>query len=247
MSFKYENSILYEKDDIIITEYHYPEIPFLDNLEYEDNTICFTADKMMLVMASKIDYVNDDGSINVNNIKSENLIDTLLMIAKTNKKTYLEGVENEDIIKATIFCDKRDLTKMYYKLLINEDFTYKQLYEYIITAYSRIEDDYGYDILSNGMEYCINKDKSVKEDIISSISNYANDNKIIAYRGVNKFGRNEDGLSYTLDKKVAEFFAKRWNSDGIVNTYEIGINDILAFIDEGEKEIISKKAKLLKV
>ncbi len=86
MSFKYENSILYEKDDIIITEYHYPEIPFLDNLE------------------------------------------------------------NEDIIKATIFCDKRDLTKMYYKLLINEDFTYKQLYEYIITAYSRIEDDYGYDI-----------------------------------------------------------------------------------------------------
>ena len=120
-------------------------------------------------------------------------------------------------------------------------------YEYIITAYSRIEDDYGYDILSNGMEYCINKDKSIKEDIISSISNYANNDKIITYRGVHKFGRNEDGLSYTLDKKVAEFFAKRWNSGGIVNTYEIDINDILAFIDEGEKEIISKKAKLLKV
>ena len=80
-------------------------------------------------MESKINYVNDDGSINVNNIKSENLIDTLLMIAETNKKTYLEGVENEDIIKATIFCDKRDLTKMYYKLLINEDFTYKHLYD----------------------------------------------------------------------------------------------------------------------
>lgn len=247
MSFKYENTILYEKDDIIITEYHYPEIPFLDNIEYEDNTICFTADKMMLAMASKINYTKDDGTIDMNIIESKDLIDTLLMVADSNKKTYLEGVNEDNIFKATIFCDKRDLTKMFYKLLINEDFTYKQLYEYIITAYSRIEDDYGYDILSNGMEYCINKDKSVKEDIISSISNYANDNKIIAYRGVNKFGRNEDGLSYTLDKKVAEFFAKRWNSDGIVNTYEIGINDILAFIDEGEKEIISKKAKLLKV
>lgn len=78
-------------------------------------------------------------------------------------------------------------------------------------------------------------------------SHYANDGKIIAYRGVHKFGRNEDGVSYTLDKNIAEIFAKCWNSDGIVNTYEIDIADILAFIDEGEKEIISKKAKLLKV
>ena len=246
MSFKYENTILYEKDDIIITEYHYPKIPFLDNLEYEDNTICFTADKMMLAMASKINYTKDDGTININIIKSKDLIDTLLMVAYSNKKTYLEGVNEDNIFKATIFCDKRDLTKMFYKLLINDDFTYKQLYEYATTSYSRIEDDYGYDILVKGMEYCINKDKSIKEDIVSSILNHTNDNKIIAYRGVHKFSRNKDGLSYTLDKKVAEFFAKRWNSEGIINTYKIDINDIIAFIDNGEKEIISKKAELIR-
>ena len=246
MSFEYETNILYDKDGIIITEYNYPEIPFLDNLEYEDNQICFTADKMQLAMASKINYVDDNGVINMNNVKSENLIDTLLMVAEANKRTYLEGVQEGNIIKATIFCDKRDLTKMYYKLLINEDFTYRQLYEYATISYSRIECDYGYDILSKGMRYCIDKDHSIKDDIVKSLKKYLNDdNKLIVYRGINKNSREEDGLSYSLDKKVAEFFAKRWNSNGIVNSYEIDINDVLAFIDEGEKEIISERARMI--
>lgn len=248
MSFKYESIILYEKEDIIITEYHYPEIPFLDNLEYEDNIICFTADKMMLAMASKINYTKDDGVIDMSIIESKDLIDTLLMVANSNRKTYSEGVNEDNIFKATIFCDKRDLTKMFYKLLINKNFTYKQLYEYATTSYSRIEDDYGYDILSSGMEYCIDKDDSIKDDIFNSLKDKIdNKNKIIVYRGINNKNRKYDGISYTLNIEVAKRFSKRWNSDGIINTYEVNIDDILAFIDNGEEEIISKKAKLLKV
>lgn len=246
MSLKYNNIILYNKDGIIITEYSYINMSFLDNLEYEDDTICFTADKIKLAIKSKIKYIKDDGTIDINKIKNNELINTLLTIADLNKRTYLEGVKENNIIKATIFCDKRDLTKMFYKLLINNDFSYTQLYKYAINSYSRIEDSYGYDILAKGMEYCINNDSKIKDNILNSLKDKTDKNgNIIAYRGVNNKNRKDDGISYTLDRKIAENFSKRWNSEGIINTYKINIDDIIAFIDNGEKEIISKKAKLI--
>lgn len=98
------------------------------------------------------------------------------------------------------------------------------------------------------MEYCIDKDDSIKDDIFNSLKDKIdNKNKIIVYRGINNKNRKYDGISYTLNIEVAKRFSKRWNSDGIINTYEVNIDDILAFIDNGEEEIISKKAKLLKV
>ena len=96
------------------------------------------------------------------------------------------------------------------------------------------------------MEICISKDNSIKTDILNSLKDKTNNNdKIIVYRGINENNRGNDGISYTLDFEIAKRFSKRWNNNGQVNKYEIDINDIIAYIDTGEKEIISKKAKLI--
>lgn len=71
--------------------------------------------------------------------------------------------------------------------------------------------------------------------------------KIIVYKGINEKNRGDDGISYTLDLEIAKRFSNRWNSAGQVNKYEIDINDIIAYIDTRESEILSKKSKFLKV
>lgn len=246
MSFKFETTTIYQENEITLTEYHYPDAPFLDNIEYEDSLICFSADKMRLAMLSGKEIADKDGKINMSEVTSEELISTILDISKMNKKIYLAAVEEGNIVKATIFCDKRDMTKMFYKLLISNNFAYDKIYEYCLYAYTSIEDSYGYDILSQGMQYCIDNDTTIKKQIEKTLKPYLKNNKIIAYRGTNKNNRQEDGISYSLDIKVAEFFAKRWKSDGQIRKYEIELDDILAFIDNGEDEIVSKKAKLIK-
>lgn len=58
---------------------------------------------------------------------------------------------------------------------------------------------------------------------------------VMVYRG----GDHEEGLSWTLDRKVAEFFARRWGETGKVFKQEISPSDITALIfDRGESEVI---------
>lgn len=67
---------------------------------------------------------------------------------------------------------------------------------------------------------------------------------IEVYRGVNSKNR-EDGLSYTFDLKVAKFFANRWCDSGRVNKYKVPIDDVVAYINNGEDEILTNNAEFL--
>lgn len=235
MSFDFISNVIYENDNIRLTEVNYPNMNFLDYIEYEDRRICFSKEKLVL----SINY-------NINIDDKEGMIESIIDLARILKKDFDKKKKENDILGATIFCEKRDLVKMFYKMIVNNDFDYKELYEFAKSSYRSLECSYGYDLLANGMEICISKDNSIKTDILNSLKDKTNnDGKIIVYRGINEKNRGNDGISYTLDLETAKRFSKRWNSNGQVNKYEIDINDIIAYIDTGEKEIISKKAKLI--
>ena len=62
--------------------------------------------------------------------------------------------------------------------------------------------------------------------------------QIVAYRGYVK-GQNRRGFSYTLDKKQAEWFAKRFDNDGSVAKIVVPKSRVLAYTNRrGEKELI---------
>jgi hypothetical protein len=62
--------------------------------------------------------------------------------------------------------------------------------------------------------------------------------EVTIYRGCQK-GINEDGLSWTLDKSKAEFFANRFGKKGIILERTVSKNDIVAvLLGRGESEVI---------
>ena len=66
---------------------------------------------------------------------------------------------------------------------------------------------------------------------------------VTIYRGCVK-GLNEDGLSWTLDKAKAKFFANRFSKDGIILEREIPKSDIIAvLLGRGESEVICEVKK----
>ncbi len=62
--------------------------------------------------------------------------------------------------------------------------------------------------------------------------------KVTVYRGVNGKG-SKDGISWTLDKEKAKWFANRWGNNGKIYQLTVSKDDILAFFDgRSEKEVI---------
>jgi len=68
--------------------------------------------------------------------------------------------------------------------------------------------------------------------------------KVKIYRGIQK-GAREDGLSWTTNKEVAEWFAKRFNHNGKIIEGWINKKDIFAYIGErNESEVIVDPYKI---
>lgn len=67
------------------------------------------------------------------------------------------------------------------------------------------------------------------------------------YRGVGS-EKYRDGISWTLDKSKAEWFASRFTDNGIIYSAKVKSKDILYYIsDRGEKEVIVDPKKLMQV
>ena len=66
---------------------------------------------------------------------------------------------------------------------------------------------------------------------------------VTIYRGCQK-GINENGLSWSLDKSKAEFFANRFGKKGIILERTVSKNDIVAVLTgRGESEVIWEETK----
>jgi hypothetical protein len=77
-----------------------------------------------------------------------------------------------------------------------------------------------------------------EDNILRSLSN-----QVTIYRGCQK-GLNEDGLSWTLDKSKAKFFANRFGKKGIILERKIPRSEIVALLTvRGETEIIWEEKK----
>ena len=69
---------------------------------------------------------------------------------------------------------------------------------------------------------------------------------VTVYRGVRKCGKM--GISWTLSKDKAIWFAQRYNKDeGIVYKAKIKSKDILYYIDSNEQEVIVDPKKLIQI
>lgn len=67
------------------------------------------------------------------------------------------------------------------------------------------------------------------------------------YRGVDS-EKYRDGISWTLDREKAEWFATRFTEDGIIYSAKVKSKDILYYIsDRGEEEIIVDPKKLMQM
>lgn len=70
---------------------------------------------------------------------------------------------------------------------------------------------------------------------------------VTIYRGVSS-KKYRDGLSWTLDKDKAEWFATRFTQEGVVYSATVKSENILYYItDRGEEEIIVDPKKLIHV
>ena len=77
-----------------------------------------------------------------------------------------------------------------------------------------------------------------EDNILRSLSN-----QVTIYRGCQK-GLNEDGLSWTLDKSKAKFFANRFGKKGIILERKVPKSDIMAvLLGRGESEVIYEVKK----
>jgi hypothetical protein len=77
-----------------------------------------------------------------------------------------------------------------------------------------------------------------EDNILRSLSN-----QVTIYRGCQK-GLNEDGLSWTLDKSKAKFFANRFGKKGIILERKVPKSDIMAvLLGRGESEVICEVKK----
>ncbi len=87
-----------------------------------------------------------------------------------------------------------------------------------------------------------NKEKLMNKEDYAKYLNFPD--SITVYRGVGSKSR-EDGISWTIDKKTAIWFANRFSSKGYVLQGVVEKDDILAFFnDRNESEIIVSPKKV---
>lgn len=72
--------------------------------------------------------------------------------------------------------------------------------------------------------------------------------EVTIYRGLQTITSKTNGLSWTLNIKIARWFAERWDNKGKVIKAKINKEDIFAiFKDRKEKEVIINPKKIMKI
>lgn len=111
--------------------------------------------------------------------------------------------------------------------------------EMILTVYSNSE--YGFDKFN--FVKALRHAKTT--DDIRKLSKIIKQENFTVYRGAtDKSTPLEQTISWSLDYDVAKMFANRFNNHGKVFKATANINDVLAFIDSDEKEILIENQKL---
>lgn len=243
--FDEEVRVIYSDDEgIEITKVYFPNMSSLSYVMYDDNEISVSFDYTNLIfkegLLSKFNEM----------MESDDIDDFLVKATKKSmgiiREQYKKGVKKNSPHTAFLYHNKRDLTRQIYVALDNHIFDELTMYEYICDSYSVIECGYGYDKLFNRLEELKNGDYAdeITTKIIESLDDKVKDDYIEVYRGINNRNR-EEGLSYTFNLETAKFFANRWGDEGVVKKYKVNVDYVVAYIDNGEDEILTDNAEYI--
>lgn len=165
--------------------------------------------------------------------------------AEHQKKYAMISLEENDFDTFISVLDKRlklDAFKVFY-----EDIPSGQRYDIFREMYARLE--YGFANEKDFLESCF-KDRfssqKWNEAMLKLWLNSSSKSSISIYRGEGtKSTPYEDAFSWTLDKKVAEFFANRFDANGVVYKASVKFDDVIDYIEHrNEQEILVKAEDL---
>lgn len=236
---------IYKNRDVKIKKYISKDFVYLSYITYEDDNLFFSK---KIADVAGVYYLSNN--INIGVLEIEKVEDSLLceIVLETYLPTYQtflkKGVDENNILTCITLHEKTDLARQYMKLALNSSFGSASLYELSKHMYQVNENDAYFDMALDFMKsalYGVGGEK-IKSSVSDELSDFIDeDGFLFVYRGFNKFSR-EDGVSFTLKKEVADFFARRWDSDGEVRTYNVHIDNVIAFLGNGELEIVTENA-----
>lgn len=154
-----------------------------------------------------------------------------------NKKKHIEKVILEKNYKIYVWLHERPYRLTAFEEISNKltDVDYWKLLSSIWTDTENSYADYKkwrslFSSKRSSKHYLMNEGE---DQLLRSLSE-----EVVIYRGCQK-NLNENGLSWSLNKSTAEFFANRFNQKGIILEKKISKKDIIAvFTGRGEAEVI---------
>lgn len=185
-------------------------------------------------------FIKDVTMMDMHSISMEEIRFHKLVERANNQTEYAIDLLRENKFNSFIsFVDKR--MKMNALEIFYEDIPSVERYDVFREVYARIEYNF-----QDHREFIINcfKDRFCSQDWNSAKINLFKETKgnrtITIYRGEgSKSSDIKNAFSWTLDKSVAEFFAKRFDSDGVVYKANISFDDVIDYIEHrNEKEIL---------
>lgn len=241
---KIKETILYQKNDITIKKINHSEYGLLlDHITYENKDIIFSRELTFLEQITKTTERNSE-------------TDVMLELGEIFTDMFNKSKEKNEIINDS-FTRKKDRMKMFIKTILSNSFSDDVIYNYRKKTYSQIDEPYRYDFLIDTIKSIQKKYPELKENEIENLINVVeniedvdtknkllkeiNDGYITIYRGFNS-RNNKNGKSYTISKKIAEHFAKRYEEDGCIKRYIVKLKNIITFINTSELEIITENA-----
>ena len=151
-----------------------------------------------------------------------------------------EFLSKKDYDTAFQLADKRIVIPLYIKLF--NDIPDNQKYEVFIYLYMRSE--FGFEQFSSDFldkvfaTRFLSPDWKKRMNKLHKIIKPDENGYIMAYRGE---GVAEDVLSWTLDKKIAKFFANRFGNNGRVIYDKVKVDNIMDYLtDRSESELLVK-------
>lgn len=155
-------------------------------------------------------------------------------IESTSK--YMENLQRENDYEGIFFVlDNKVAALSYIKHfdIIPEKDKYN-IFEHIYTT-----SEYGFEIFSR--DFILEAVKYFPRENLNAINEYIDaDGNITIYRGSNSESSEiETALSWTLKRDIAYFFANRYDGEGTIYQAKIKPENILAYIDSSESEILT--------
>jgi hypothetical protein len=154
------------------------------------------------------------------------------------QKQYAELLANKDYVSLFNHVDKKALIPVYMEMY--DEIPDSQKYDTFIELYVRSE--FGFEMFPMNFLKDVFSKRKLSSEWKKSMDKFKKETKnaeeVTIYRGVGSKST-QDGMSWTLSKKTAKFFADRFGQKGKVMEKTVKASDVLDYLDNrGESEVL---------